>query len=177
MKQARYCTRKERVSSSAQMSMRLSRPSRLHTSPAGRFLFESSTADHSKQQSAQRCRAISRTALLPSDGQREQFADSAQGVQGLGTDDNAICRIIGGCNYEELQAVQDKYFELYGRPLVEDIDSECSGDYKQAVICKCIEPVGEEDQMPEPNLTPLEDAISDYSIFGRPWNGRRILHH
>lgn len=90
--------------------------------------------------------------------------------KGLGTDDNAICRIIGGCNYEQLQAVQDKYFELYGKPLVEDIDSECSGDYKQAVISKCVnEPVGEEDQMPEPNLTPLEDAISDF------WRLRKTL--
>ena len=43
----------------------------------------------------------------------EQFARALNvAFEGLGTDDNAICRIIGGCNFEELQAVQDKYFEL-----------------------------------------------------------------
>ena len=94
----------------------------------------------------------------------EQFARTLRkAFKGIGTNDNTVCRIVGGCNYEQLKAVQDKYFELYGRPLVEDIDSECSGDYKKAVISKCInEPVGEEEQMPEPNLTPLEDAISDF---------------
>ena len=83
--------------------------------------------------------------------------------KGMGTNDNTVCRIVGGCNYEQLKRVQGKYFELYCRPLVEDIDEECSGDYKKAVISKCInEPVGEEDQMPTPNLSPLEDAISDF---------------
>ena len=101
----------------------------------------------------------------------EQFARALrQAFKGIGTDDNAVCRIVGGCNYEELKAVQDKYFELYGRPLIEDIDEECSGDYKKAVISKCInEPVGEEEQMPEPNLSPLEDAIADF------WRLRKTL--
>jgi hypothetical protein len=83
--------------------------------------------------------------------------------KGFGTNDDTVCRIVGGCNYVQLKQVQDKYFELYSRPLIEDIAEECSGDYKIAVISKCInEPLGEEDDMPEPNLTPLEDAMHDF---------------
>ena len=94
----------------------------------------------------------------------EQWARNLRAAfKGAGTNDATVCRIIGGCNYEQLKAVQDKYYELYSRPLIEDVAEECSGDYKVAVISKCInEPVGEEDDMPEPNLTPLEDAIHDF---------------
>jgi annexin A6 len=97
-------------------------------------------------------------------GPAEQWARSLRAAfKGMGTNDKTVCRIVGGCNYEQLKLVQGRYFELYSKPLIEDIAAECSGDYKTAVISKCLnEPTGEEDSMPEPDLTPHEDAIQDF---------------
>ena len=52
----------------------------------------------------------------------------------LGTDEDCVCRIIGGNEKETVFHIADKYFSKYNRSLVEDLKGELSGDFRSAVL-------------------------------------------
>ena len=49
-----------------------------------------------------------------------------------------VCVCVCVCNQIDLEDVKDAYQEMYETPLVEAIESECSGDYKRLLLA--IEP-------------------------------------
>jgi len=57
-----------------------------------------------------------------------------EAMRGLGTDEDALTRIIIGRSEIDLGAIQDKYEEMYGNPLWQDINDECSSDYKRLLL-------------------------------------------
>jgi len=63
------------------------------------------------------------------------YAEKLHGaMRGLGTDEDALTRhIVGRCEID-LGAIKDKYEEMYGNELWQDINDECSSDYKRLLL-------------------------------------------
>jgi annexin A7/11 len=57
-------------------------------------------------------------------------------MKGLGTDDKVLIEIIGRRTHAQLVEIENKFKSLFGRDLVEDIKSETSGNYKDAVVSR-----------------------------------------
>eukprot|EP00604_Paraphysomonas_vestita_P002730 CAMPEP_0174818444 /NCGR_PEP_ID=MMETSP1107-20130205/1112_1 /TAXON_ID=36770 /ORGANISM="Paraphysomonas vestita, Strain GFlagA" /LENGTH=757 /DNA_ID=CAMNT_0016030273 /DNA_START=360 /DNA_END=2633 /DNA_ORIENTATION=+ len=55
-------------------------------------------------------------------------------VDQFGTDEKTVCRIIGGNNKATVHIIAKRYFEKYNSVLIEDLRSELSGDFREAVI-------------------------------------------
>uniref|UniRef100_H2ZA48 Annexin n=1 Tax=Ciona savignyi TaxID=51511 RepID=H2ZA48_CIOSA len=55
-------------------------------------------------------------------------------MRGIGTDEDALTRHIVGRSEIDLADIKDKYEEMFGNDLYEDISSECSGDYKRLLL-------------------------------------------
>lgn len=55
-------------------------------------------------------------------------------VDTIGTDEKAICRIIGGNDKGTVQAIALRYFEKYDSKLADDLEGELSGDFREAVL-------------------------------------------
>lgn len=55
-------------------------------------------------------------------------------MRGAGTDEDALTRHIIGRSEIDLGAIKDKYEELYGKELWQDIDDECSSNYKRLLL-------------------------------------------
>lgn len=52
----------------------------------------------------------------------------------VGTDEEAVCRIIGGSEKELVWEIAQTYLAKYNRSLVEDLRGELSGDFRSAVL-------------------------------------------
>ncbi|KAM9322892.1 annexin A13-like [Pholidichthys leucotaenia] len=55
-------------------------------------------------------------------------------MKGLGTEEDTLIRIIVGRSEIDLETVKDMYLEKYDVTLKDDLDSECSGDFKRLLI-------------------------------------------
>lgn len=55
-------------------------------------------------------------------------------VDTIGTDEATVCRIIGGNNKAMVRTIAARYFEKYNSVLIEDLRSELSGDFREAVL-------------------------------------------
>jgi hypothetical protein len=55
-------------------------------------------------------------------------------VDQLGTDEKTVCRVIGGNNKAMVHTIAHRYYEKYNTVLVEDLRSELSGDFREAVL-------------------------------------------
>lgn len=67
-----------------------------------------------------------------------QYLRSA--MRGLGTNEDAITHVITTRNNAQRQDLKKKYKTSYGRDLIEDIESELSGDYRSAVMALFVPP-------------------------------------
>jgi len=54
--------------------------------------------------------------------------------KGFGTSDRTVCRIIGAHDKDEIKEIAKAYDEKYGRRLKNDIQQECSGDYRRLAV-------------------------------------------
>ncbi|XP_067936077.1 annexin-B12-like isoform X2 [Watersipora subatra] len=61
-------------------------------------------------------------------------------MKGLGTDEDAIIHVITTRCNNQRQQLKEKYQTMYGRHLVEDLDSELSGDFREAVMACFVRP-------------------------------------
>jgi len=64
-------------------------------------------------------------------------------MRGVGTDEDALTRHIIGRSEIDLGAIKDKYEEMFGKPLWDDINDECSSDYKRLLLSVILEPEDE----------------------------------
>lgn len=55
-------------------------------------------------------------------------------MSGLGTDEDALIRIIVGRSEIDLETVKDMYLEKYDVTLKDALDSDCGGDFKRLLI-------------------------------------------
>eukprot|EP00300_Choanocystis_sp_HF-7_P030107 c38865_g1_i1.p1 GENE.c38865_g1_i1~~c38865_g1_i1.p1 ORF type:complete len:898 (+),score=245.06 c38865_g1_i1:40-2694(+) len=55
-------------------------------------------------------------------------------MEGLGTDDEVVVRILGGQDKNVVKGISRAYFDMYNRRLKDDLKSEMSGDVRRAVI-------------------------------------------
>lgn len=55
-------------------------------------------------------------------------------MKGLGTDDKVLIETIAARSCEDLQHMRAAFHSEFGRDLVNDIKSECSGDYERAIV-------------------------------------------
>ena len=54
--------------------------------------------------------------------------------KGLGTDEFAVARILGGNDKEMVEKIAARYEEKYDKSLVDGVSSEISGNFKRAAI-------------------------------------------
>ncbi|CAI9090209.1 OLC1v1024937C3 [Oldenlandia corymbosa var. corymbosa] len=60
--------------------------------------------------------------------------------QGFGTDENAIIKVLGRRNASQRKKIRETYQQLYNKSLIEDLQSELSGDFRNAVISWTYDP-------------------------------------
>ncbi|XP_041357145.1 annexin A4-like [Gigantopelta aegis] len=60
-------------------------------------------------------------------------------LEGLGTEDNDLIRIIVSRSEIDLQDVKEAFEEMYEKSLLDSVSDECSGDYKR-MLCSIINP-------------------------------------
>ncbi|KAG9443693.1 hypothetical protein H6P81_015033 [Aristolochia fimbriata] len=68
-------------------------------------------------------------------------------VQGWGTDEKAIIRILGRRNATQRSKICEAYQQLYQESLLDRLDSELSGDFRNAVIQWTLDPVQRDAKM------------------------------
>lgn len=66
-------------------------------------------------------------------------------MAGAGTDEEAIWRIVEGCNPHELRYLQEAYLKVYGKDLVAELKTEMSG----AELRRALAPFGRSSEAPE----------------------------
>lgn len=54
--------------------------------------------------------------------------------EGMGTDEDRTCRLLGGTDKRKIPAVASYYLETYGRSIVEDLKDEISGKFLQVRV-------------------------------------------
>ena len=82
--------------------------------------------------------------------------------EGWGTDEDTIMRIIGGHDKATVNEIRDRYADMYNKPLIEDLDSELSGNFKDAVIQWVVsEGVGGE-PLPDESTATLKHEMIEY---------------
>ncbi|ODN03044.1 Annexin A13 [Orchesella cincta] len=57
-----------------------------------------------------------------------------EGMKGLGTDENVIVEVISSHTNEQRQEIKDKYKTMYGKDLVEDLETELGGSFAKIVL-------------------------------------------
>lgn len=57
-----------------------------------------------------------------------------ESMAGLGTDDKALINIIVLRSEIDLGNIKQEFERVYGQPLAEWVEGECSGDYKKIMI-------------------------------------------
>uniref|UniRef100_A0A8C0X777 Annexin n=1 Tax=Castor canadensis TaxID=51338 RepID=A0A8C0X777_CASCN len=55
-------------------------------------------------------------------------------MKGLGTDEDAIIRVLAYCNTAQRQEIRTAYKSSIGRDLMDDLKSELSGNFEQVII-------------------------------------------
>ncbi|CAK8672060.1 annexin A13-like [Clavelina lepadiformis] len=55
-------------------------------------------------------------------------------LRGCGTDDDALIRHVVGRSEIDLGNIKDRYEEMFGKSLWQDISDDCSGDYKKMLM-------------------------------------------
>lgn len=53
--------------------------------------------------------------------------------EGFGTDEDRVCRLLGGTDKRKTRAVADFYLETYGTSLVESLKEELSGTFLKVI--------------------------------------------
>jgi hypothetical protein len=81
--------------------------------------------------------------------------------KGLGTDEAAVVRILAGNSRTDAALVRDRFQQLYGRPLVDALKSEISGDFLKAATASIEGPSPTGD-----NLEADEQAYKDLDEEG-----------
>ena len=85
----------------------------------------------------------------------------------LSADKEVLVRILGGADKGTVKAIARRYQQLFGAPLVLDLQEKLSGVLSGGLKAALIswvenEAIGEEERPPDPNLTPCEDATIEY---------------
>jgi len=62
-----------------------------------------------------------------------------ESMAGAGTRDRDLIRLIVTRSEVDLGTIQDEYQRKYGKPMVEAIKGDCSGDYKKMLVALCEE--------------------------------------
>uniref|UniRef100_A0AAY4AT87 Annexin n=1 Tax=Denticeps clupeoides TaxID=299321 RepID=A0AAY4AT87_9TELE len=55
-------------------------------------------------------------------------------MNGVGTDEDTLVRIVVGRSEVDLETIKDMYLEKYDVPLKEALNNECSGDFKRLLL-------------------------------------------
>ncbi|XP_066957716.1 annexin-B12-like [Macrobrachium rosenbergii] len=61
-------------------------------------------------------------------------------MKGIGTDENAIIRILVSHNNLQRTEIQEKYKEMFGQDLLDDLKEELGGHFEEAVVAMLIPP-------------------------------------
>lgn len=76
-----------------------------------------------------------KTVLLAQINPPEYFADRIyEACKGLGTNDKVLIRVLVSRDEIDLKQINNVYIQKYHKNLVEQIKSECSGDYKNLLV-------------------------------------------
>ncbi|KAK9123231.1 hypothetical protein Sjap_012833 [Stephania japonica] len=82
-------------------------------------------------------------------------------VQGWGTDEKAIIRVLGQRNASQRQSIREAYQQLYNESLVDRLFSELSGDFRTAVILWTLDPAERDAKLANEALTKKKRKIVD----------------
>jgi annexin A7/11 len=71
----------------------------------------------------------------------QDVAALRKAMEGWGTDEAALIKIIANRTNSQRQAIKAKYKATYGRDLVADLKSECHGKLEDAFVALFTEPI------------------------------------
>ena len=76
------------------------------------------------------------------DSQENKDADALRNaMKGIGTDDKTLIDITGNRTHKQRMKIRQAYKSSYGRDLLADLKSECSGDYKDIMMALYTDPI------------------------------------
>ena len=76
------------------------------------------------------------------DSEENKDAESLRkALQGLGTDDKTLIEITVNRTHKQRIKIRQAYKKLFGRDLMEDLESDLSGDYKNTMLALFTEPI------------------------------------
>ena len=76
------------------------------------------------------------------DSQENKDADALRNaMKGIGTDDKTLIEITGNRTHKQRMKIKKAYKSSYGRDLLADLKSECSGDYKDMLMALYTDPI------------------------------------
>ncbi|GMI18131.1 hypothetical protein TrLO_g1553 [Triparma laevis f. longispina] len=96
----------------------------------------------------------------------EYFAEALNKAwEGFGTDEQATSRIMGRYSKTELKQISARYEASYGKSVKSGIESECSGNYKKALIAYLYrEMPGYTDVVPRGTYFPLGAGVGGFAV-------------
>ncbi|OAY36207.1 annexin D3 [Manihot esculenta] len=86
-------------------------------------------------------------------------------VQGLGTDEKAIIRILGHRNASQRKKIRDTYQQLYNESLIDRLHSELSGDFRKAVILWTYDPAERDAKLANEALNAKNKTTNELQVI------------
>ncbi|KAJ7949329.1 Annexin [Quillaja saponaria] len=85
--------------------------------------------------------------------------------QGLGTDEDGIIWILGHRNVSQRKKIRDTYQQLYNESLIERLNSELSGDFRNAVIRWMCDPPERDAKLANDALNARQKGIKQLQVL------------
>lgn len=85
--------------------------------------------------------------------------------QGWGTDEKAIIEVLGRRNASQRKMIRETYHQLYNKSLIDDLNSELSGDFRKAVILWTYDPAERDARLVNEALWSWKKGIRELQVI------------
>lgn len=85
--------------------------------------------------------------------------------QGWGTDEKAIIEVLGRRNASQRKMIRETYHQLYNKSLIDDLNSELSGDFRKAVIMWTYDPAERDARLVNEALWSWKKGIRELQVI------------
>ncbi|XP_019192604.1 PREDICTED: annexin D3-like [Ipomoea nil] len=85
--------------------------------------------------------------------------------KGLGTEEKEIVRVLGHRNASQRKQIREAYQQLYNKSLIDDLSSELSGDFMEAVILWTYDPPERDARLVNKALKSTKEGIEGLQVI------------